>query len=88
MARLGDANWISGVHVTEAPVDHFLSRIALCHASLGMDMTLGIPIQSTHKSLIRIYGYMWCRNIDPRYLISLTKYTMRWTDMSKKVSEK
>ena len=55
MARLGDANWIGGVHVTEALVDHLLSRIALRHASLRMDLTLGIPIQSDHKSLIRIH---------------------------------
>ena len=55
MARLGDADWISGVHVTKAPVDHLLSRIALCHASIRMDLTLGIPIQSAHKSLIWIH---------------------------------
>ena len=55
MARVGDADWISGVNVTEAPVDHLLSRIALRQASLGMDLTLGIPIQSTHKSLIWIH---------------------------------
>ena len=55
MVRLGEANWIGGVHVTEALVDHLLSRIALRHASLRMDPTLGIPIQSSHKSLIRIH---------------------------------
>ena len=55
MARLGDVNWIGGVYVTEAPVDHLLSRIALHHASLRMDPTLGIPIHSAHKSLIWIH---------------------------------
>ena len=55
MVRHGDANWIGGVHVTEVLVDHLLSRIALRHASLRMDPTLGIPIQSAHKSLIWIH---------------------------------
>jgi hypothetical protein len=55
MTRLGDADWISRVNVTEAPVDHLLSRIAWHHATLRMDVTLGIPIKSTHKSLVPVH---------------------------------
>ena len=55
MPRLGDADWISGVNVTEAPANHLLSRILLRHATLRMDMTLGIPIQNTHESLVQVH---------------------------------
>ena len=55
MARLGDADWIFGVTVSEAPIDHLLSRIALHHASLRVNSTLSILVQSTHKSLIWVH---------------------------------
>ena len=85
MARLGDANWIGGVHVTEALVDHLLSRIALRHASLRMDPTLSIPIQSAHKSLIRIHVV---EEKMPKMPNLLNQMYNEWTYMSKKVSGK
>ena len=85
MARLGDPDWISGVNVTVAPVDHLLNRIALRHASLRVNPTLGIPIQSTHKSLIRIHVVEEHR---PKMPDLLNQMYNEWTYMSKKVSGK